>query len=411
MEVTALTRLLLTALVMQHCSRTSGFRIIPNSLQLFEYKELTFICEGFNVSAGLKVRTIKNIVPNCPNYIDTSRANCTIDYIFVGDSGEYWCESGDGGRSNIVNIIVTDGPVILESPVLPVMEGDNVTLRCINKETSSTPTADFYKNGILIKKGFTGNMVIHNVSKSHEGLYKCRFGAGESPASPLTVTGDVKLESPALPVTEGETVTLRCRNQRNPFYLQADFYKDGNHIDISSTGELIIHSVSKSDEGLYKCISGAGESAVKQLLVKEQTPNHHGSGTKTEKDRRAPQRIPFLNYMYLLFWIAIAVVLILQLLVIGLLYWKKQLVLLEVEMSEQKNKDMYNPSKKGKKQKDTAGACDNLSFCLETNHSTKPHTEKGKIGPTTTADRNTVTVILTVSSKCHFHILRYMCSI
>lgn len=32
---------------------------------------------------------------------------------------------------------------------------------------------------------------------------------------------------------------------------------------------------------------------------------------------------------------------------------------------------------------DAADAFDNLSSCVETNHSTKPHSEKGKIGPST----------------------------
>uniref|UniRef100_A0AAQ6IIB2 Ig-like domain-containing protein n=1 Tax=Anabas testudineus TaxID=64144 RepID=A0AAQ6IIB2_ANATE len=150
------------------CSCSAASVILESPvLPVMEGDDVTLRCRKKQTPSNLTAEFYKD---------DTSRANCTIDYIFVGDSGEYWCESGDGGR------------MILESPVLPVMEGDNVTLRCINKETSSTPTADFYKNGILIKKGFTGNMVIHNVSKSHEGLYKCRSGAGESPASPLTVT-------------------------------------------------------------------------------------------------------------------------------------------------------------------------------------------------------------------------------
>ncbi|XP_078020549.1 uncharacterized protein LOC144459781 isoform X1 [Epinephelus lanceolatus] len=48
----------------------------------------------------------------------------------------------------------------------------------------------------------------------------------------------------------------------------ADFYKDGRLIERSSTGNMTISSVSKSDEGLYRChISGAGESPESRLAV------------------------------------------------------------------------------------------------------------------------------------------------
>ncbi|XP_042257395.1 uncharacterized protein LOC121889477 isoform X2 [Thunnus maccoyii] len=53
--------------------------------------------------------------------------------------------------------------------------------------------------------------------------------------------------------------------------LTAEFYRDGLHIGSSSTGHMTIHSVSKSDEGLYKCyISGAGESPDSWLAVRDE---------------------------------------------------------------------------------------------------------------------------------------------
>ena len=80
--------------------------------------------------------------------------------------------------------------VILDSPVLPVMEGSNVTLSCRRKRTTSLNlTADFYKDGLLIGSR-SGEMTVHSVSKCDEGLYKCRLsGAGESAESWLAVRG------------------------------------------------------------------------------------------------------------------------------------------------------------------------------------------------------------------------------
>ena len=82
--------------------------------------------------------------------------------------------------------------VILESPVLPVIVGEAVTLRCTSKVTSATITYDFYKDGLLIRSSSSGTMAIKSVSKSDEGLYKCNIsGAGESPESQLTVRGEM----------------------------------------------------------------------------------------------------------------------------------------------------------------------------------------------------------------------------
>ena len=46
-----------------------------------------------------------------------------------------------------------------------VTEGNNVTLTCRNKTTSSNLTADFYKEGVHVGSTITGNMIIHSVSK------------------------------------------------------------------------------------------------------------------------------------------------------------------------------------------------------------------------------------------------------
>ncbi|XP_038587717.1 high affinity immunoglobulin gamma Fc receptor I-like [Micropterus salmoides] len=193
MEVTALCiRLLMTVLVLlvaQVQTSEAAFRIVPNRLQLFEYESVQFTCEGFNVSSGWKVWNIKGFIKKCSNGTVTTTVSCTIDYAFVSDSGEYWCEGEGGERSNTVNITVTAGSVILESPVLPVMEREAVTLSCRNKKTSTNITADFYKDGLHIRTSSTGEMTIHNVSKSDEGLYKCSIsGAGESAESWLTVS-------------------------------------------------------------------------------------------------------------------------------------------------------------------------------------------------------------------------------
>ena len=94
------------------------------------------------------------------------------------------------------------------------------------------------------------------------------------------------LESPALPVMEGEAVTLSCRNKTMSVNFTTDFYKDGLHISSSSTGNATISRVSMSDEGLYKCnIPGVGESAESWLAVRGFTPT--GDTQKITKNVRS----------------------------------------------------------------------------------------------------------------------------
>ncbi|XP_065806976.1 low affinity immunoglobulin gamma Fc region receptor II-b [Labrus bergylta] len=162
-------------------------RLEPNRLQFFEYESLIFHCEGSHDSTGLKiVHRSKGELLKCNTTVTSKRSSCTIHNIFPEDSGQYWCESRDGKRSDIIHITVTDGPVILESPI-SVVEGETVTLRCRHKTTSSNLSADFYKDGRLIRRSSAGNMSIPSVSKCDEGFYKCISGGRESAESLMAV--------------------------------------------------------------------------------------------------------------------------------------------------------------------------------------------------------------------------------
>uniref|UniRef100_A0AAQ6IHN2 Ig-like domain-containing protein n=1 Tax=Anabas testudineus TaxID=64144 RepID=A0AAQ6IHN2_ANATE len=168
-------------------------QVDPNRQQHFEYESFTVSCEGLNGLTGWRVmRKIKGVVIICASTWETSTGPCEIKTAYPEfDSGEYWCEMKGVNRSKTVNITVSAASVILESPVLPVMEGGNVTLRCRKKQTPSNLTAEFYKDGFFMGNSSTGEMTIQGVSTSDEGLYKCNIsGAGESAESTLTVTAE-----------------------------------------------------------------------------------------------------------------------------------------------------------------------------------------------------------------------------
>uniref|UniRef100_A0A669F8E6 Ig-like domain-containing protein n=1 Tax=Oreochromis niloticus TaxID=8128 RepID=A0A669F8E6_ORENI len=173
---------------------TARLTVSPSSSQFFEGDFVSLSCEEDDSSAGWTLRrnTSKQQRTQCGDgWGEGAGPSCNISYIFTLDSGVYWCESREGPISNMVNLTVTGGSVILQSPVLPVMEGDDVTLLCKTKTTPSNLPAAFYKDGSLMRKQPTGHMTIQHVSRSDEGLYKCDIsGHGESPSSWITVTGE-----------------------------------------------------------------------------------------------------------------------------------------------------------------------------------------------------------------------------
>ncbi|XP_072232315.1 sialoadhesin-like [Leuresthes tenuis] len=180
MEITAL------------CTIFGCLRILPNRSQFSLYESVTLSCADQTNSSGWKVKrnTSTNKNEECSiTWGKRNETHCFILDLHQVDIGVYWCEFGAGVCSEAINISVTGGSVILESPALPLWEGEAVTLRCTNKEApSSNLTAEFYKKGLFIGSSSTGTMTIFGVSKSDEGLYKCNIsGAGESPDSWLVV--------------------------------------------------------------------------------------------------------------------------------------------------------------------------------------------------------------------------------
>ncbi|XP_064815814.1 high affinity immunoglobulin gamma Fc receptor I-like [Oncorhynchus masou masou] len=164
--------------------------VIPDRSQFFEYESVSLSCEVQGNSTGWRVmrNAERGNLSECSTDWGKQRGSSCNVSLTPSDSGVYWCESGSGEHSNAVNITVHDGAVILESPALPVTEGDSVTLRCRYQGTPSDLTAVFYKDGSLIRAESSGEITIPALSKSDEGLYKCSSSKGESPESWMTVT-------------------------------------------------------------------------------------------------------------------------------------------------------------------------------------------------------------------------------
>ncbi|KAL1278704.1 hypothetical protein QQF64_025377 [Cirrhinus molitorella] len=136
----------------------------------------------------------------------------------------------------------------------------SLSLSCEDKSNSDRWTVRRYRENEKLEDcsssvwgSQTGSTcTISSTITSDTGVYWCQSESGEnSHAVNITVHSGVLLESPVHPVTEGDTLTLRCFYKHSP-NLRADFYKDGSLIQ-SQTTEMIISTVSKSHEGFYYC--------------------------------------------------------------------------------------------------------------------------------------------------------------
>ncbi|XP_036067048.1 protein turtle-like isoform X1 [Oryzias melastigma] len=191
MEGTSVQMLLALSSLLCCTTNQIGVTVIPPRSQFFEGDKVMLFCED-DSSAGWTLRwnMTEETRSQCEWFGKPSGHFCIIYYLMTSDSGVYWCESRGGGASSmVVNISVSGGSVILQSPVLPVMEGHDLTLSCQSKTPPSNPSAAFYKDGSLIRTEPTGHMTLQHVSRSDEGLYKCHIrDHGESPSSWISVS-------------------------------------------------------------------------------------------------------------------------------------------------------------------------------------------------------------------------------
>ncbi|XP_049424612.1 Fc receptor-like protein 5 [Epinephelus fuscoguttatus] len=209
MEVTALcVRLWMDVLVLLLAQANHSYfaqragaafpRVRPDRLQFFEYETLSVNCEEFRGLTEWRVmRRLNRRSPTDSYNWSSSAPSSTIYPAFRTHSGEYWCEDGDGNSSSVVNITITDGSVILEVPARPVVEGDDVILHCSKRDSQSKHISDFYKDGSKLGIWYEKDMIIQNVSKSDEGLYKCSIAGAESPESWLTVSNQTEETPPS----------------------------------------------------------------------------------------------------------------------------------------------------------------------------------------------------------------------
>ncbi|XP_058251182.1 Fc receptor-like protein 5 [Hemibagrus wyckioides] len=204
-------------------------------------------------------------------FTDSTKQEFIFQSVKHSVSGTYTCRGhGRDSQSSEISDAVTL-TVSGESPPVSLIINpsrtqhftkDSLSLSCEDQSNSTGWTVRRYTHSERVLDcshwgSVTGSTCnISFLSTSYTGVYWCESESGEN-SNPVHITvhdGDVILESPVHPVTEGHPLTLRCLyHNPNPSNLRADFYKDGSVLQNQTTGEMIIQTVSKSDEGFYHC--------------------------------------------------------------------------------------------------------------------------------------------------------------
>ncbi|KAM9501087.1 leukocyte immunoglobulin-like receptor subfamily A member 3 isoform 4-T4 [Clarias gariepinus] len=221
---------------------------------------------------------------------DSSRGSggsYTLSSADLNHTGVYVCR-GERGEpalhtqySNLQTLWITgESPpvsLIINPSRTQHFTGDSLSLSCEDQSNSTGWTVRRYTHSERVLdcswESVTGSTCeISSLNTSYTGVYWCESESGEN-SNPVNITvhdGDVILESPVHPVTQGHLLTLRCldRNTKSSS-LRVDFFKDGSVFQPQTTREMIIHNVTKSDEGFYHCKHpDRGESPKSWVLIR-----------------------------------------------------------------------------------------------------------------------------------------------
>uniref|UniRef100_A0A3Q2CG22 Ig-like domain-containing protein n=1 Tax=Cyprinodon variegatus TaxID=28743 RepID=A0A3Q2CG22_CYPVA len=157
-------------------------------------------------------------------------------------------------KVNIIRIT----PIVTQQPNWSQMfRGETVTLRC---EIHGGGGAQWTYEWIPSNSN-SATSSEYRITAADSRNYRCRGRTGDKHHSIILV-------SPALPVTEGDPVTLSCRDKEQKLLSNVFFYHNNKLIHNDSREELKISAVSKSDEGFYKCEHSGKESPQSWMAVR-----------------------------------------------------------------------------------------------------------------------------------------------
>lgn len=165
--------------------------VTPDRFQYYGEKAISFDCEGAETRdewVVMRHSTLEDIISECGSHWGrrSSQHLCRVSMSVYWDSGVYWCQSHSGEVSEFRNFTVSRNQIIITPDPATPSVGANMTLSCSHKyRPLEEGPVYFYKGKSLIAKCPTGttSVTIGDISKEHEGFYRC--GSSETELSPV----------------------------------------------------------------------------------------------------------------------------------------------------------------------------------------------------------------------------------
>ncbi|XP_038163678.1 uncharacterized protein LOC119798331 [Cyprinodon tularosa] len=101
--------------------QAAALTVSPSRSQFFEGDSVSLSCEENNSSAGWTVwrNTTRGTRTQCGEWGKLAGSTCNISYLFLHDSGVYWCSSREGAASSSIQLTVTEEPPTSPPPTAP----------------------------------------------------------------------------------------------------------------------------------------------------------------------------------------------------------------------------------------------------------------------------------------------------
>ncbi|XP_017695685.1 PREDICTED: Fc receptor-like protein 3, partial [Lepidothrix coronata] len=190
------------------------------------------------------------------------------DSVLVTKEGSYKCHRDGAGFSPTVPVL--NEWLVLQVPAGPLLEGDNVTLRCRARNKFITDVR-FYHEGKDLKGT---ELSLPPLQLHHGGRYHCggkwmRFEVSEQVTVTVRELFPVPvLEGPSEP-TEGSPLNLRCLSPPSPLRPRARllhlFYRDGVLVGgPQGSPQFHVPAVGVSHSGGYTCEVRSGDGSVRK---------------------------------------------------------------------------------------------------------------------------------------------------
>ncbi|XP_066064181.1 low affinity immunoglobulin gamma Fc region receptor II-like [Chamaea fasciata] len=200
------------------------------------------------------------------------------DHFTITESGSYQCDRPGSGLSPPVT--VSDGPLVLQVPARPLLEGDTVTLRCRCRWDLLVTEVRFFRgNKELIKTLPRTELSLSPLHLHHSGRYRCRVwvnsgvSRGWQESAPVTVTVhevllsgvSVSAQPPGGQVALGDCLVLSCAVAAGTGPLSFTWHRGGSGTLLGTGPNLELRRVGDNDSGQYHCRVSDGDSVEESV--------------------------------------------------------------------------------------------------------------------------------------------------